>query len=81
MITPKIISTIPGVDAGAEDCIQTPDPGSADQRFSVKHCAKRRNLKIFSASPPQIQRKLSITRTYVIHSIKSTLQRLAAVYG
>ena len=46
--------TIPGADAGPGDRIQTSDPGSAAQRSPLIHCAKRRNLKIFSGSPTQI---------------------------
>ena len=64
--------TIPGADAGAGDRIQTPDPGSAAQRSPVMRCAKRRNLKIFSGSPSQIQWKLSTSGSHAIHSIKST---------
>ena len=37
-----------GADAGPGDRIQTSDPGSAAQRSPLIHCAKRRNLKIFS---------------------------------
>ena len=72
--------TIPGADAGVGDRIQAPDPGSAAQRSPVIHCAKRRNLKIFSGSPTQIQWKLSTSGFHTIHSLKSTPQRSAAVW-
>ena len=72
--------TIPGADAGAGDRIQAPDPGSAAQRSPVIHCAKRRNLKIFSGPPSQIQWKLSTSGFHTIHSLKSTPQRSAAVW-
>ena len=72
--------TIPGADARTGDCIQTPDPGSAARRSPLIRCAKRRNLKIFSSSPTQIQWELSTSGSHAIHSIKSTSQRLAAVW-
>ena len=72
--------TIPGADAGAGDRLQTPDPGSAAQRSPVMRCAKRRNLKIFSGSPSQIQWKLSTSGSHAIHSIKGTPQQSAAVW-
>ena len=72
--------TIPGADAGAGDRIQAPDPGSAAQRSPVIHCAKRRNLKIFSGPPSQIQWKLSTSGFHTIHLLKSTPQRSAAVW-
>lgn len=72
--------TIPGADAGAGDRIQAPDPGSAARRSPVIHCAKRRNLKIFSGPPSQIQWKLSTSGFHTIHSLKSTPQRSAAVW-
>ena len=62
------------------DCIQTPDPGSAARRSPLIRCAKWRNLKIFSSSPTQIQWELSTSGSHAIHSIKSTSQRLAAVW-
>lgn len=34
--------TIPGIDAGAGDCLQTSDLGSAPTGSSIRHCAKRR---------------------------------------
>ena len=72
--------TIPGADARTGDCIQTPNPGSAARRSPVIHCAKRRNLKIFSGPPSQIQWKLSTSGFHTIHSLKSTPQRSAAVW-
>ena len=72
--------TIPGADARTGDCIQTPDPGSAAQRSPLIRCAKRRNLKIFSSSPTQIQWELFTSGSHAIHSIKSTSQRLTAVW-
>ena len=55
-------------------------PIRAAQRSPVIHCAKRRNLKIFSGPPSQIQWKLSTSGFHTIHSLKSTPQRSAAVW-
>ena len=65
--------TIPGVDAGAGDRIQTSDPGSVSSGSPVKHCAKRRKSKIFSHSPSRADWKLSTAGPYCIHSIMEYL--------
>ena len=65
--------TISGIDEGAGDCLQTPDPGSASSGSPVKHCAKRRKSKIFSHSPSRADWKLSTAEPYYIHSIMEDL--------
>lgn len=65
--------TIPGIDAGAGDCFQTSDPGSASTGSSVKYCAKRRKQKIVPPSQPQADRQLSTTRPDCIHSMMEYL--------
>lgn len=65
--------TISGIDEGAGDCLQTPDPGSASSGSPVKHCAKRRKSKIFSHSPSRADWKLSTAGPYYIHSIMEYL--------
>ena len=65
--------TISGIDEGAGDCLQTPDPGSASSGSPVKHCAKRRKSKIFSHSPSRADWKLYTAEPYYIHSIMEYL--------